>query len=328
MCLVINPFRNFFGPDTTKDRYFIISKGEKMKLFAFAILLLGSQSLFAQYNNDCTYRLVDEYRREVARFTEYGCGNAIAKCNREKDYQIYNNLIRSGYCEQIYNSGPNPYPNPNPGPGNYQCEVTLENSYGQILRTFYGYSCGSAQASCEQERIRMETPYQSLACRIRNGNPNPYPNPNPNPYPYPSQFSCSFELKDVRNGMIVNRFNNYSSTERQACEISYNQCEADARIRNQYSNGIRNFVCQKGFSNNGGGYPNGQYVTRSCNVKIISIRGQLLDTTQATATGYDNYSVQNQACAQAETQCREIIRTRSMHGPQSAYYNARCERQY
>ena len=203
---------------------------------------------------------------------------------------------------------------------------------GMTYQVFYGNNCSQALATCDQARIARQTPYEALFCRMTSGSGSDggY---NGGGYPggYGQSVQCIFSLKDVRTQREVNQFMQTGINQQQACELAYNQCQAQARAYNGY-NGVQNYVCSKRAVNNGGGYNGGgynggnqgQYMSQSCSVSIVDTRGSVLERTMATASGYGQIQARQLACSQAQIQCRNIIAARTVPNRPSPYFGARC----
>ncbi|MFZ4712336.1 MAG: hypothetical protein ACOYL6_01375 [Bacteriovoracaceae bacterium] len=329
-----------------------------MKSLVAGFCFIVSCGAFAQFGgNNCTYTLLDEYNREIVSIDAYSCGDAQIKCERERDYQVFNNLIRQGTCVQEggfngggyngggyngggyngggyngggYNGGGYNGGGYNGGNQYNTCEVSLQNSMGMTYQVFYGNNCSQALATCDQARIARQTPYEALFCRMTSGSGNGGNNGGGyNGGGYNQSIQCTFELKDVRDQRTVNQFMQSAVNEQQACELAYNQCQASARSYNGYS-GIQNYVCSKRGINNGGGQNggnNGQYTSASCSVSIMSTSNIVLERTIAQASGYGQFQAQQAACAQAQTQCRNIISSKVIPNRPSPYFGARCVQQ-
>jgi hypothetical protein len=317
-----------------------------MKGLVASFCFIVSFGAYAQFGNNCSYRLLDEYNREIMTVDDYTCNDALLKCEKERDYQVYNNLIRQGTCEQVGGNNGGGYNGGGYNGGGYngggyngggygQCEVSLQNSMGMTYQVFNASNCGQALANCEQVRIIRQTPFEPLICRTTSagGSNGGY---NGGGYPgggYGQSVQCIFSLTDVRTQREVNQFMQMGSNQQQACELAYNQCQSQARAYNGYS-GVQNYVCSRRAVNynggNNGGYNGGnqgQYSSQNCTVAIVDTRGSILERTIGTASGYGQMQVRQQACIQAQNQCRNIIAARTVPNRPSPYFGARCIQQ-
>lgn len=298
-------------------------------------LLVSLMSLYClgalASHDDCQFTLFDERGLEVASFESDTCNQASETCERERRYQIYNNLIRSGMCQKTFDRGDQHGQGGHGQGGNGQygqlCQVNLETSFGQVVQQFSNQNCDVAQMQCNYQREIQSTPYQALFCRVQSYNQGGY---NGGGYSLP----CQYQMIDSFNGQVINSYVNSAQSEILACQISMNQCESDARLRNGYGNYGR-FVCQKSFGQGNGQpnpypYPNPQpqQINQTCAVKLVSANGQIVQILNAQAMGRTIQQAKQQACSQAQAQCMQVIRTHQIPGRPSPYHNARCEIAY
>lgn len=302
------------------------------KSLLVSFVLFCCQNVMANHD-DCQFTLFDERGLEVASFEADTCNQASDTCERERRYQIYNNLIRSGMCQKTFDRGDHHGPGDYGQGGNGQygqfCQVNLETTFGQVIQQFSHQNCDVAQMQCNHQREIQSTPYQSLFCRVQSYNQGGY---NGGGY----SMNCQYRMVDSFNGQIVNTYVNSAQSEVLACQISSNQCESDARLRNGYGNYGR-YLCQKVFGQGNGQpnpYPNPyptpvpQPVNQSCAVKLVSGNGQIVQILTAQAVGRNMQEARQQACGQAQAQCMQVIRTHQIPGRPSPYTNARCEIAY